>query len=201
MTEDEKRIRRRDATRRYRARRRAAGIVDTTEQIAKKRANARASEIKLKAENPDEYKRRRRQYTATYRKQHPEKAKASTYRWRDENRNRWNEMRRAGRAKHIIHYLLKEARHRANRAGIDCTVTLDDLPPLPEKCPIFGIDIIVGGRGRNGNAPSIDRIDPTRGYIPGNVWIISDRANRVKNNGTAAEHELIAKAMHAASPM
>lgn len=42
---------------------------------------------------------------------------------------------------------------------------------------------------------SLDRIDPRKGYVKGNVWIISYRANLIKNDGTAEEHEMIAKAM------
>lgn len=33
------------------------------------------------------------------------------------------------------------------------------------------------------------------GYVPGNVEVISFRANRIKNNGTADEHERIAQWM------
>jgi len=43
------------------------------------------------------------------------------------------------------------------------------------------------------NSPSLDRIDSKKGYVPGNVMIMSWRANRIKNDGTAAEHKKIAE--------
>lgn len=35
--------------------------------------------------------------------------------------------------------------------------------------------------------PSLDRINPDRGYVPGNVQVISFRANTLKNNATREE--------------
>jgi hypothetical protein len=42
---------------------------------------------------------------------------------------------------------------------------------------------------------SIDRIDPSKGYTPDNVWLISQRANRIKNDATPEELKLIAEAV------
>ena len=44
---------------------------------------------------------------------------------------------------------------------------------------------------RNYTAPTIDRIDNAVGYVPGNVRIISQRANVLKSNGTDKELEAI----------
>ena len=43
------------------------------------------------------------------------------------------------------------------------------------------------------NSPSIDRIDPEGGYVPGNVVVISWRANQLKLDGNAHELRLIAE--------
>jgi UDP-N-acetylenolpyruvoylglucosamine reductase len=40
------------------------------------------------------------------------------------------------------------------------------------------------------NAPSLDRIDSARGYVPGNVQVVSHKANTMKSN--ASTEELIA---------
>lgn len=60
-----------------------------------------------------------------------------------------------------------------------------------KKCPILGIEIDYYAEDRSDNSPSFDRKDPTKGYIKGNVEIISLRANRIKNDGNAEEHFLI----------
>jgi hypothetical protein len=38
----------------------------------------------------------------------------------------------------------------------------------------------------------LDRIIPEEGYVAGNVNVVSYRANRIKNDGTAEEHLKIA---------
>lgn len=40
-------------------------------------------------------------------------------------------------------------------------------------------------------APSLDRIDSSKGYISGNVKVISKRANAIKNDATLEELLLI----------
>ena len=65
---------------------------------------------------------------------------------------------------------------------------------IPEYCPLLGIKLeYEPGRTNNSNTPSLDKIDPTKGYIKGNVRIISYKANTMKNNATREELELFAK--------
>ena len=60
-------------------------------------------------------------------------------------------------------------------------------------CPLLGHPFSESGE----NSPSFDRINPKLGYVKGNVWIVGLRANVIKNDGTAEEHEMIARAMRA----
>lgn len=66
---------------------------------------------------------------------------------------------------------------------------------FPTHCPILNIELDYFNEIRSENSPSFDRIDPSKGYIKGNVAIVSWRANRIKNNGTAEEHRKIADFM------
>ena len=72
--------------------------------------------------------------------------------------------------------------------GTEHTIKWTDIP-LPKFCKYLGIRLDyrrAGERGslRSQDAPSIDRIDPSRGYVPGNVQVISDLANRMKQDAT-----------------
>lgn len=63
-------------------------------------------------------------------------------------------------------------------------------------CPVLGIalrlDLPEGFTTHVPNSPSLDRVRPDLGYVPGNVRVISNRANLIKNDGTADEHRRIA---------
>lgn len=87
-----------------------------------------------------------------------------------------------------LKYKLNRIRNIAKEKGIDFNLTLYDLhKEYVEFCPILGCKLAYlhnVGNGNHGEVPSIDRIDPTKGYIAGNVWIISNRANTYKSNMT-----------------
>lgn len=57
----------------------------------------------------------------------------------------------------------------------------------PKYCPVFGFLMIDGNRGFDRYAPSVDRIDPRRGYVRDNIQIISMKANTMKDNATPEE--------------
>lgn len=75
----------------------------------------------------------------------------------------------------------------------ELAITAKDLVEVFPKglsCPVFGRRFVFG-RNSPWN-PSVDRLDATKGYEPGNVVIISVRANTLKNNATADELQLVA---------
>lgn len=93
--------------------------------------------------------------------------------------------------------LLKEAEKRSQQHGLPFNLELSDII-IPEVCPIFGIPLIAAVGGvRTDNSPTLDRIDNTKGYVKGNIAVISWGANRLKNNGTAEQHRKIADWMRA----
>jgi hypothetical protein len=85
--------------------------------------------------------------------------------------------------------ILSNAKSRAKKKGLDFNITREDLV-CPEFCPLLGIPLMpTKGTGLHAtdNSPSVDRLDPAKGYIKGNVWIISYRANTIKNSATWQE--------------
>ena len=82
-------------------------------------------------------------------------------------------------------YIIRNSKYCAKRREIPFDLKYTDFE-LPEYCPILGIKIEYGA-GSDGNAPnhaSLDRIDNTKGYIPGNVMIVSRLANAMKNEAS-----------------
>ena len=71
-------------------------------------------------------------------------------------------------------------------------LTLEDLKPYPLTCPVLNtpIDWLKKGHGPSNDSPSIDRMKPGLGYVGDNARIVSQKANRLKQNAT--KEELIA---------
>ena len=91
--------------------------------------------------------------------------------------------------------LFEGARSRAKAAGVEFTITLDDVRavfPADWVCPVLGIAMRHGQGTSHDASPTLDRINPEWGYTPGNIAVMSYRANRAKGALTAAELEQIA---------
>ena len=86
--------------------------------------------------------------------------------------------------------MLARAKSRAKKNNLPFNLELDDIV-IPEKCPLLGIKIESTEVRNSPNNPSLDRIIPEKGYIKGNVWVISNRANTLKNDATLQELELL----------
>jgi hypothetical protein len=85
--------------------------------------------------------------------------------------------------------MLGGAKRRAEAAGVPFSLTMQDLRELvTETCPALGVPLqwgYKGGHGKRPDSPSLDRVIPALGYVPGNVVIVSDLANQIKSNATA----------------
>jgi len=86
--------------------------------------------------------------------------------------------------------LLTQAKRRQETRGhcVSPELSVDYLLSIATpNCPITGEPMLweySHGMGLNSNSPSLDRIDSSKGYEPGNVRIVSHRINAVKNNLT-----------------
>jgi hypothetical protein len=108
-------------------------------------------------------------------------------------RARWNVSQRRQ-----IHIFLYNKKRTAEKNNIPYTLTKEYVMslPIPKICPVLGIPIFVQKQKigmHMDNSPSLDRINPNAGYVPGNVRVISHRANRFKSNMTIEEARLILK--------
>ena len=75
--------------------------------------------------------------------------------------------------------LYSNIKSRCKRLGREFSIELEDIV-IPEKCPVFGFDLKREDRETWMFAPSVDRIDSSKGYIKGNVTVVSRRANILK---------------------
>ncbi len=88
------------------------------------------------------------------------------------------------------------ARNRAKAKGIEFSISIADIV-VPSICPILGIPLEVATVHVRDGSPSIDRIDPSKGYVLGNIQVISHKANTMKSNGTLREWRLLLAYMEA----
>jgi len=99
--------------------------------------------------------------------------------------------RKHGLSSFPSYQLLKYARKRARDLNLEFNIDLSDII-IPQYCPILGVELIKSGNYSD-NQPSLDRVDSSKGYVKGNVAIVSLRANRLKQDATIDELEGIIK--------
>jgi len=80
------------------------------------------------------------------------------------------------------------AQIRAKRKNLEFNLEVSDIV-IPKTCPVMGIPMFhhpkcIGGKH---DSPSLDRIDNSKGYIKGNVQVISMIANRMKFDASPEE--------------
>lgn len=104
-------------------------------------------------------------------KENPEYFKTKMRKWRIKNRE-W--------------FMWSSARIRAKKKGIPFNIEIEDIV-IPEECPVLGIKLERNNFVIKDNSPSLDRITPELGYVKGNIWVISQKANTMKSNATSEE--------------
>lgn len=120
------------------------------------------------------------------------KNRDSYYRNKDSrrrNQKRYEQqIKELSRSDKVLHskWLLRGCRSRAIVNNIPFAITYKDIP-VPDKCPALGIELKRNIGKIDRNSATVDRIIPSLGYIPGNVVVVSLKANSIKNDATAEE--------------
>lgn len=106
--------------------------------------------------------------------------------YRLNNKDTINKKYKEFRLNNPVQKLLYAAKSRAKTRGIEYNLTVKDVTVLPISCPVLGIKLNYHkfGRGAKEDNISLDRIDNSKGYVAGNVQIISMLANMMKNCAT-----------------
>jgi hypothetical protein len=127
----------------------------------------------------------RKDHPTEYRNQHTRNGNKRTQRLqRDElYREKQREYKKMNSKKNFISGLLSRAKQRSVKYGLPFDLTPADIQ-VPEKCPLLEVPFVLGTKDNYAYSPSLDRIDPVKGYVRGNVRVISTLANTMKNNAT-----------------
>lgn len=130
-----------------------------------------------------------KEYKRQYYLKNRDKILEQTRKRAEENKENMSSRRKELHREDPRKLLLSLAKRRAGIKGIEYDLEIEDLT-VPDLCPVLGIPIKVGEGKIVDTSPSLDRIDNSKGYVKGNVQVISNMANRMKNS---ASPELLLK--------
>lgn len=118
----------------------------------------------------------------------PEEQRAYNTQWQRDNaaqvyaNQKKYEERHADSVDHWAAKRVRQIKCRAKRLGIQFNLTKEHLRstfPEDRLCPVLGIPLHLSGPIRQGTA-SVDRIVAAKGYVDGNVQVLSMAANTAK---------------------
>lgn len=90
--------------------------------------------------------------------------------------------------------MFRRAKARAKERGLEFNLDHSDIS-IPTHCPVLGVELVChkGRSGGNPNSPALDRIDNSKGYVKGNVMVVSHRANMMKVDASPEELVMFAE--------
>lgn len=107
-----------------------------------------------------------------------------------------DELKQTNPIKRWAHVAFHNAKKRAKASNLEFSITKDWLENnAPKICPLLNVELNYGASKATENTASVDRINSTQGYTTGNCKIISFKANRIKNNASLKELQLLTQNM------
>ena len=100
--------------------------------------------------------------------------------------------------KNPVPQLMYAFKKRAKQQKVPFDLTVEDIRDLLKNggniCPVLGVKMTISelGSGDTNYSPSFDRIYPKKGYVKGNIVIVSNKANRIKTDATVNEIRKVA---------
>jgi hypothetical protein len=92
--------------------------------------------------------------------------------------------------------IFNQAKFRAKKYNLPFDIEIKDII-IPTYCPILNIKLerkpYGEGKSFQSSSPSLDKIEPSKGYIKGNIMVISMKANAMKSNATIDELNIFCK--------
>jgi hypothetical protein len=84
--------------------------------------------------------------------------------------------------------MYRRAKARAAKGGLDFNIDKEDIQ-IPTHCPVLGIPLVVhkGTSGGKDDSPALDRVDNSKGYVKGNILVISHLANMMKSSANVEQ--------------
>lgn len=112
--------------------------------------------------------------------------------YRNKNKDRVNIIQKEYARNNPERYLLQKAKERSKIKNLDFNIEISDII-IPEYCPILEVKLVKGTSKDYQYSPSIDRIDSYKGYVKGNIRVISALANTMKNSASKELLEIFSK--------
>lgn len=205
MTDDERKAKQREAMRKWReknkerslengrrsSRKAAQKAIESDKEAfleARRAAGRRYYEKhkeerkRYREENKDRFSPMYKELNAKWRGSNLERIKCRQAEYYHNNKEEISTRKRAASNSFPEKRMWNNARRRARERGTDFDLDVSDIV-VPSVCPYLlepfsGVD----GKGCKPFSMSLDRIDNTKGYVKGNVEVISKAANSIKLN-------------------
>jgi hypothetical protein len=101
----------------------------------------------------------------------------------DEHKQATEQWKKDNPEQYLRAIMIRMAERRASQSGVSFDESfMDSVGECPANCPACSVTMQRGEGRIQPNSPSIDRIVPELGYVPGNVQWLCQSCNAVKND-------------------